>query len=147
MATSASLGLATGIQKLCEDLQPPDYPVLREVVDDPEVWGGLTLVGLVTREETDATVNLSVYQSLRYVVHDRANWHSTPHTWPLHSQCAQNEPLWKALDGDRLYSFSDFDDVSHLPSLLLGVCSIAKSSCSLSLSLSGFQLHVIWCWE
>ena len=68
MAASATLGLATGVQKLCEDLEPPDYPVIRGVADNPSVWGsGLTLVGLVTREETDAAVNLSIYHSLRYI--------------------------------------------------------------------------------
>ena len=66
MTATVSFGLATGVQKLCEDLKPPDYPVLREVADNPAVWGGLTLVGLVTREETNAAVNLSIYQSLRY---------------------------------------------------------------------------------
>ena len=65
LAASATLGLATGVQKVCEDLEPPDYPIVREVADDPAVWGGLTLVGLVTREETNTAVNLSVYQSLR----------------------------------------------------------------------------------
>ena len=70
MTASSTLGLAAGVQKLCEDLQPPDYPVLKEVADDPTIWDGLTLVGLVTREETDATVNLSVYQSLRYIQYD-----------------------------------------------------------------------------
>ena len=66
MTATVSFGLATGVQKLCQDLQPPEYPLLREVVDDPAVWGGLTLVGLVTREETNTAVNLSLYQSLRY---------------------------------------------------------------------------------
>ena len=31
----------------------------------------------------------------------------------LCSGCAGNEPLWKALGGDRLYSYYDFDDVSQ----------------------------------
>ncbi|CAI7999630.1 Prominin-1, partial [Geodia barretti] len=30
MTATVSFGLATGVQKLCEDLQPPNYPVLRE---------------------------------------------------------------------------------------------------------------------
>lgn len=113
LAASATLGLATGVQKVCEDLEPPDYPIVREVADDPAVWGGLTLVGLVTREETNTAVNLSVYQSLRcalsYITAIRLSTvFSTP--YPC-SRCAENEPLWKALDGDRLYSYADLDDV------------------------------------
>ena len=43
----------------------------------------------------------------------------------LCSGCAGNEPLWKALGGDRLYSYYDFDDVSQEMFLL---CNITKIS-------------------
>lgn len=67
MTTAASLGLAGGIEKVCEDLEAPEYTLFKEVVDDPNVWGGVTLVGLVTRELTNTVVNISIHQSLRYV--------------------------------------------------------------------------------
>lgn len=68
MVTSASYGLATGVQKVCNDLQPPDYLVFREVADNPSFWGGVTLVGVITRETVATTINLSIAQTLRCVV-------------------------------------------------------------------------------
>jgi hypothetical protein len=100
VAASATLGLGTGLQKLCRDVQPPDYAVIREVVDDPSVWGGLTLLGRVSLEETYSAVNISIYSSLR--------------------GCADNEPIWKALDGDRLYSYYEFDESLNCSSLGVG---------------------------
>lgn len=65
IATSASYGLATGMQKLCDELEPPDYSIFSEVTDDPLVWGGVTLAGAVTRETFGTTLNISIAQTLR----------------------------------------------------------------------------------
>ena len=67
VVTSMTYGLGTGVQKLCSDIEPPDYPALREVADNPEVWGGVTLIGVLTRENFDDTVNISITKTLRYV--------------------------------------------------------------------------------
>ena len=67
IVTSASYGLATGVQKVCDDLRPPDYSLFHEVADNPSVWGGYTLVGVITRETVAKTVNLSITQTLRYI--------------------------------------------------------------------------------
>lgn len=69
VVASASYGLATGVQKVCNDLQPPDYSLFREVADDPSMWGGYTLVGVVTRETVGRTVNLSISHLLRSAMH------------------------------------------------------------------------------
>lgn len=68
IATSASYGVATGMQKLCDELQPPDYPVFSEVADDPLVWGGVTLAGAITRETLGTTLNISIAQTLRCTI-------------------------------------------------------------------------------
>ena len=65
MVTSASYGLATGVQKVCGDLQDPDYSIFRQVADNPSAWGGYTLVGAVTREAASRTVNVSISHVLR----------------------------------------------------------------------------------
>lgn len=69
VVASASYGLATGVQKVCNDLQPPDYTLFREVADNPSVWGGYTLVGVITRETVSRTVNLSISHLLRSALH------------------------------------------------------------------------------
>lgn len=66
VVTSMTYGLATGVQKLCSDIEPPDYPVFREVADNPAVWGGVTLIGVLTRETYYTTVNISITKTLRY---------------------------------------------------------------------------------
>ena len=70
VATSVSYGLATGVQKVCDDLQPPNYHLLTEVADEPAVWGGVTLIGLISREQSHSTttVNISLSQILTYVL-------------------------------------------------------------------------------
>ena len=67
VVTSASYGLATVVLKVCNELRPPEYSILREVADDPSLWGGVTLVGVITEETFVTTVNLSIVQTLRYV--------------------------------------------------------------------------------
>ena len=67
VVTSVSYGLATAVLKTCNELRPPEYSILREVADDPSVWGGVTLVGVITRETFSTTVNLSIAQTLRYM--------------------------------------------------------------------------------
>ena len=65
VATGASYGVATGMQKLCGELQPPDYAIFSEVTDDPSEWGGVTLAGAITRETFGTTLNISIAQTLR----------------------------------------------------------------------------------
>ena len=136
IVTSASYGLATVVLKTCNELRPPEYSVLREVADDPSLWGGVTLVGVITGETFATTVNLSIAQALRYmymcihvffmkekivkilltiashsllipVIIEKGVLYSC-------SGCAQNEAIWKVLDGDSVYTL-DFDEVSYVP--------------------------------
>ena len=65
VVTSMTYGLVTAVQKVCEDIQPPDYPVLRDVADDPAVWGGVTFVGVLTRERFNSAVNITITRALR----------------------------------------------------------------------------------
>ncbi len=44
LSTLTFLLSATG-QKVCNDLSPPEYTALERIADDPQVWGGSTLVG------------------------------------------------------------------------------------------------------
>ena len=67
VVTSASYGLGAAVLKVCNELRPPEYSVLREVADDPTLWGGVTLVGVITGEIFVTTVNLSIVQTLKYV--------------------------------------------------------------------------------
>lgn len=113
VVTSVSYGLATGVQKVCDDLQPPEYHLLTEVADDPAVWGGVTLVGLISREKFTSTVNLSLSQILTYV-HFTHNDHLDSfvvYTCDC-SGCTENEAVWKALDGDRISTVNFDEDVS-----------------------------------
>ena len=67
VVTSASYGLGAAVLKVCNELRPPEYSILREVADDPSLWGGVTLVGVITGESFATTVNLSIVQTLKYV--------------------------------------------------------------------------------
>lgn len=109
ITASISYGLATGIQKLCDELQPPDYYVFSEVADDPLVWGGVTLVGAITREISGTAINISIAQTLRYTCNCAIFDTLVNHKYCR--GCEETEALWKVLDGDNKYSL-DFDDVS-----------------------------------
>ena len=62
--TSLTFLLGTTIQKICTDLEPPDYVMFREVLDNPSLWGGHTLIGSIAGE-SDVSLNLSVSDFLK----------------------------------------------------------------------------------
>lgn len=74
--------LGTPLQKVCETISPPTYPIFSEVMDDTALWGGVTLIGNLTAGALNMPVNISVSQIL--------------------SNCEQNASLWNAVQGDTI---------------------------------------------
>ncbi|KAL5471303.1 hypothetical protein EMCRGX_G029401 [Ephydatia muelleri] len=72
--------LGAPLQKLCESISSPSYPMFREVMDNTTLWGGVTLIGNVTAGLLKTPINISLSQTL--------------------SQCEQNASLWNAVQGD-----------------------------------------------
>ena len=65
--TSIVFALSGLIQKLCNDLAPSQYVALERLVDDPEVWGGYTLVGTLLRSSS-LNANISMTETLRWAL-------------------------------------------------------------------------------
>ncbi len=65
--TSFMYLLSTTAQKICNDLEPPDYVLFVEVVDNPSLWDGYTLIGSIA-EELDVSLNLSLASFLKCVI-------------------------------------------------------------------------------
>ena len=59
MLAALQFFIGTGMQKICNDLRPPNYTLIKEILDNPSIWDGSTLVGSFT------SVNLSISDFLR----------------------------------------------------------------------------------
>ena len=59
--------IGTLLQKICNDIAPPQYVFLANTVDNQTVWGGATLVGtlLASQLSTDLNANISVVGILK----------------------------------------------------------------------------------
>ena len=58
---------STAIQKICNDLAPPEYVTFERIFDDRQVWNGRTLVGNILYNQLGIDSNISVTTFLRYV--------------------------------------------------------------------------------
>ena len=58
---------STGMQKICNDLAPPEYIAFQRIFDDRQVWEGRTLVGNILNSQLGIDSNFSVITFLRYV--------------------------------------------------------------------------------
>ena len=56
---------STGMQKICNDLAPPEYVIFERVFDDRQVWNGRTLVGSFLYNQLGIDSNVSVTTFLR----------------------------------------------------------------------------------
>ena len=63
--TSFLFLFSSSIQKLCNDIAPSEYTLLQRLVDDPDVWGGNTLVGTVLQAQAGISANVSATEVLR----------------------------------------------------------------------------------
>ncbi len=72
--TSLTFLLSTTGQKLCNDISPPEYTALERIADDPQVWGGYTLVGFFLQSTSlgpglgNISANVSVSEILKYFI-------------------------------------------------------------------------------
>ncbi|XP_064383670.1 prominin-1-like isoform X2 [Halichondria panicea] len=105
--TSLTFLLSTTGQKLCNDISPPEYTALERIADDPQVWGGYTLVGFFLQSTSlgpglgNISANVSVSEILK--------------------RCEQNEPLYDAL---QVKSFFDINSLMMLVSNLTSQINI-----------------------
>lgn len=58
---------STGMQKICNDLAPPEYTAFQRVFDNCQVWDGRTLVGNILHSQLGIDSNISISTFLRYV--------------------------------------------------------------------------------
>lgn len=58
---------STGMQKICNDLAPPEYTAFQRIFDDQQVWEGRTLVGNILHSQFGINSNVSITTFLRYV--------------------------------------------------------------------------------
>lgn len=51
---------STGMQKICNDLAPPEYVAFQRIFDDRQVWDGRTLVGNILHSKLSIDANISI---------------------------------------------------------------------------------------
>ena len=86
---------ATLLQKVCDDIAPPEYVVFANVLDNPSLWGGRSFVSAFVDSQFGSDVNLTVTNILRCAflnsivfLHD--------HICSF-SRCAENDPIYQVL--------------------------------------------------
>lgn len=52
--------ISTILQKVCNDLAPPDYVLFSSVIDNKTLWDGSTLIGRILRGQLGSSVDLSL---------------------------------------------------------------------------------------
>lgn len=94
------------LQKICNDVEPGRYLVLREIVDNPSLWDGNTLIGAATEVAIERSLNLSITGFLKWAdwLHTCASLTEdcTCYSASWYSDCDSNRSLWEALQADSL---------------------------------------------
>ena len=100
---------STGMQKICNDLAPPEYTAFQRIFDDRQVWDGRTLVGNILHSQLGIDSNISISTFLRYVgLMTFTSFVYCKLYFLNFSECESNSPLYEALQAD---SFFDIDEL------------------------------------
>lgn len=105
---------STALQKICNDLAPPEYTVFQRIFDDRQVWNGRTLVGSILQSQLNIDSNISITTFLRWVYDFLFVFSSQScNDWKviydvICRECEDNSPIYEAL---QVESFFDLDQL------------------------------------